>query len=53
MVLWFNFAIRRRAFIGWLAIKNKLSTRERIAQWGYNADCLCVFCMGCIEGRDH
>ena len=31
------------AFIGWLGIKNKLTTRERLAQWGYTRGCLCVF----------
>ena len=43
-------------FTGWLEIENKLTTRERLAQWGYTAytsGCLCVFCRDYIESRDH
>ena len=33
--LWFQLAIPRHTFIGWLAIKNKLIMRDRLAKWGY------------------
>ena len=36
-----------------LAIKNKLTIRDRLDKWGYTGDTLCVFCRGCIESKDH
>ena len=51
--LWFQLAIPRRTFMGWLAIKNKLTIRDRLAKWGYTGDTLYVFCRGCIESKDH
>ena len=36
-----------------LAIKNKLTIRDRLDKWGYTGDTLCVFCWGCIESKDH
>ena len=29
--------------IGWVTIKDRLTTRDRIAEWGYTGDCQCVF----------
>ena len=51
--LWFQLAIPRHSFIGWLAIKNKLTTTDRLAKWGHTGNTLCVFCRGCIESQDH
>ena len=50
--LWFQLAIPRHSFIGWLAIKNKLTTTDRLAKWGYTGDTLGVFCRSCIESKD-
>ena len=50
--LWFQLAIPRHTFIGWLAIKNKLTIRDKLAKWGYTGDTLCVFCRSCIESKD-
>ena len=46
--LWFQLAIPRHSFIGWLAIKNKLTATDRLAKWGYTGDTLCLFCRDCI-----
>ena len=42
-LLWFHLTISRHSFIGWLVVINKLSTRDRMAKWGYLGDSLCVF----------
>ena len=31
---WFQHTIPKNSFIGWLVILNKLSTRDRLVQWG-------------------
>ena len=51
--LWFQLAIPRHTFIGWLAIKKNLTIRDKLAKWGYTGDTLCVFCRGCIGSKDH
>ena len=43
----------REAFITWLALRDRLSTNERIVSWGISCDILCVLCRACIENRDH
>ena len=39
--------------IGWVTIKDRLTTRDRIAEWGYTGDCQCVFRGGIKESRNH
>ena len=41
-ILWFTKAIPRIAFIIWLAIRDRLSTKERLASWGIKCDLMCV-----------
>jgi hypothetical protein len=52
-LLWFDLTIPRHSFIGWLAMKNKLPTKERMIQWGFNGDSKCVLCNTHVENRDH
>ncbi len=52
-ILWFTKAIPRIAFITWLAIRDRLSTKERLASWGIKCDLMCVLCRANIENRDH
>ena len=53
-LLWFHLTISKHSFIGLLVVINKLSTRDRMAKWGYLGDSLCVFfCRNCLESRDH
>ena len=33
-LLWFDLTIPRHSFTRWLAMKNKLPTKERMIQWG-------------------
>ena len=41
-LVWLPKNIPSHAFINWLAIKNKLTTRDRFAKWGIRVIC-CVF----------
>ena len=34
-LLWFNWSYPSNAFIGWLAIENRLTTRDYKAKWSY------------------
>lgn len=52
-LVWFPLSIPRHRFILWLAIKNRLSTGDRLVAWGYNGVSSCSFCRSCIEPRDH
>lgn len=52
-VIWFSQAIPRCAFIFWLEIKNRLSTKERLIRRGLAVDLLCVMCKAAVETRNH
>jgi hypothetical protein len=52
-LVWFPLTIPRHRFILRLAIKNSLSTGERLLTWGYNGDTPCSFCRGCVESREN
>ncbi len=52
-IVWFAKAIPRYAFITWLAMRERLSTKERLASWGISCDMLCVLCRASIQYRDH
>ena len=52
-LLWFSLNIPRYSFIGWLAMHNKLPTRERMLKWGFTVDGNCVFCRNSLETRNH
>jgi hypothetical protein len=51
--VWHTVAIPRHSFLLWLVFKDALITKERMCRWGYLGDCLCLFCRGRIENRDH
>jgi hypothetical protein len=39
--------------IGWLAIKNRLATKDRLLRWGLGVDSVCQFRRHALEDRDH
>ena len=41
------------SFIGWLAMLNTFSTKERMLKWGFNGDTKCVLSRNKIENRKH
>ena len=51
--VWFSMATPKFAFIVWLAMKNRLSTMDRIAKWSQGVDNVCVLCHTEAETRDH
>lgn len=52
-LIWFSFAIPKHAFVLWLAVRNYLSTGDRMLKWGYKGEVKCLFCKNIIECRDH
>ncbi|XP_018464394.2 uncharacterized protein LOC108835662 [Raphanus sativus] len=50
-VVWFSQGVPWYSFITWLAIQNRLSTGERMRQWGLVQGC--EFCGERDETRDH
>ncbi|XP_048613532.1 uncharacterized protein LOC125587323 [Brassica napus] len=50
-VIWFALGVPRFGFISWLAIRNRLSTGDRMCAWGQTQGCL--FCGEPNESRDH
>lgn len=51
-LIWFSNAIPRCAFISWLAIRDRLSIKERLATRGIGNESLCVMCSNAVENRD-
>ena len=51
--IWFPQAIKRHAFIVWLAVQNKLSTQDKLLKWGLINSMSCVFCRVDVEDRNH
>lgn len=41
-VVWFNLAIPRYSFVGWMVILNKLPTTDRLIQWGLAVNTTCI-----------
>ena len=36
MLLWFPQAIQKHASMGWLTLKNRLTTKNMLMQWGFS-----------------
>ena len=51
--VWFPLAIPKQAFILWLAMRDRLTTGERLLKWGYQGNVQCWFCHNQMETRDH
>ncbi|GKB91388.1 RNA-directed DNA polymerase, eukaryota, reverse transcriptase zinc-binding domain protein [Tanacetum coccineum] len=52
-VVWFSQNILKHAFIVWLAIQNKLTTQDKIKQWGsYDVLC-CALCKNNTDSHSH
>lgn len=48
-IIWFPKAIPRCEFIAWLAIRNRLSTKERLVNRGLAIDALCLMCRATVR----
>ncbi|XP_071714705.1 uncharacterized protein [Rutidosis leptorrhynchoides] len=52
-VIWFPQANPKHAFIMWLALKNRLTTQDRLQVWYPNQTYKCLLCSGCRDSIDH
>ncbi|KAL9668147.1 hypothetical protein QQ045_002522 [Rhodiola kirilowii] len=52
-LVWNAFNAPRDSFNAWLAIQNKLLTRDRLSQWGVPSSKSCALCDTEDESRDH
>lgn len=51
--IWHTLAINKCAFILWLAVRNRLLTRDRLIAFGIPSSPLCVLCGAANETHDH
>ncbi|XP_019085551.1 PREDICTED: uncharacterized protein LOC109126452 [Camelina sativa] len=52
-VIWFKEHVPRYSFIAWLAMLNRLPTRDRLRRWGMNIPATCVLCSNGEEDHNH
>jgi hypothetical protein len=52
-IVCFSVAIPWHSFFLWLVFRDAIVTNERMCKWGYAGDCLCPFCRGKLESREH
>lgn len=51
--IWFTHATPKHRFCTWLAIRNRLTTGDRMVAWNAGIDGTCVLCMQQLETRNH
>ncbi|XP_058216931.1 uncharacterized protein LOC131327817 [Rhododendron vialii] len=52
-LVWFPRSVSKWSFILWLACLRRLSTKERLCQWGMTIDSVCVLCSQRDETLQH
>ncbi|KAL9675053.1 hypothetical protein QQ045_003253 [Rhodiola kirilowii] len=52
-LVWNDYNAPRDSMNAWLVVQNKLMTRDRMGQWGWQGDKVCVLCDVMDESRDH
>ncbi|XVE83810.1 hypothetical protein DITRI_Ditri16bG0117100 [Diplodiscus trichospermus] len=52
-MIWASPSIPKHAIIAWMAILDRLPTKDRLATWGLEVDVGCVLCEREVESRDH
>lgn len=52
-LIWGSYVSPKHSFISWLAIQNKLLTKDRLRSWGCDVEEICVLCGAACETRDH
>ncbi|KAL9664872.1 hypothetical protein QQ045_020281 [Rhodiola kirilowii] len=52
-LVWNDFNAPRDSINAWLAVQNKLMTRDRMCKWGWQGEKTCVLCEVMEENRDH
>ncbi|VVB10332.1 unnamed protein product [Arabis nemorensis] len=51
--VWFKQSVPKCAFVTWMAVQQRLPTRDRLRLWGMNVSSACVLCSNGIESHDH
>ena len=51
-LVWFHLNMQKHAFIAWLAMLNKLPTKDKLMAWEMETEGNCVYC-GEHETRSH
>lgn len=51
--VWNKWSLPKHTFISWLAVQDRMNTRERVGRYINLADRSCVLCTDSIETRDH
>lgn len=51
--VWNPFTIPKCGFFLWLALKNRLLTKEKMIQFGFNVNPICVLCHSSMESAEH
>ncbi|KAE8728090.1 hypothetical protein F3Y22_tig00004779pilonHSYRG00078 [Hibiscus syriacus] len=52
-IVWFPMHIPKHSLISWMALLDRLPTRERLNHMGLITDCKCILCDEPLETRDH
>ena len=52
-LMWGGRNIPKHSFCAWLAIKDRLGTRDRFHRWDSSVPLSCILCQGGVESRDH
>lgn len=53
VAVWHSLAVPKCSFTLWLALKNRLLTKERMVHFGMNSDLRCVLCNNAVESNWH
>lgn len=51
--VWFTGRILKHAFITWIAVRDRMVTRDRLRSWGLTVPANCVLCSTHQESRNH
>ena len=51
--VWFRESVPRYSFIQWIANLGRLTTRDRLRQWGMNVPAACVLCSTGLDSHTH
>ena len=51
--IWFSQANPKFAFMAWLALRDRLSTMDRVSNWSQGVDTTCVLCKNDTETKKH
>ena len=52
-LVWVAFIVLKHAIVAWMAIINRLPTKDRLKSWGLEVDDRCVPCRKAGETRNH